>query len=399
MVVASTPVLRRVEFDLQSFASVYGIEFNKMWSSVSLSEINEDEAAIARKFLNLLANGTEVSEEKLLLVKSEEGTPINVYGASLFRESLENENLVIKFGQNVFPCEFDGTTVSVGNLSGEFVFTNKEAADGTGYQLVTIELNPNDDPYTTYPVNVAVQKGINLVKPMFKAALKDGGIAQFFNVPSTGGGDGSPTYNLQDLEVGEYAISALHQYEKKDTTYGLYCYVIELEGGFKVWAKGGSQNQLLQADEEKGTKSNKRFAALSAKVKNAPYKLKIGKIESYQKGNETKWSINNQIMPGVPKQLGGYPTKVIQQVSELALAPSTSAEIVFNNKGQAIAWATEQGLTDSEAQKCFVQLDPKLPKQERQVQFMTLVSDALKATIQSTIEVASSEISEDDIPY
>lgn len=397
MVVATPSTLRRVEFDLQSFASVYGIEFPKMWGSVSLGEIDEDEAEIARKFLNLLANGTEVSEDKLLLVKSEDGTPVNLYGASLFRESLDNENLVIKFGNNIFPCEFDGTTVTVGQLSGEFVFTDKEASDGTRYQLVTIELNPNDDPYTTYPVNVAVQKGINLVKPMFKAALRDGGIAQFFNVPSTGG-EGTPTYNLQDLEVGEYAIAALHQYEKKDTTYGLYCYVIELEGGFKVWAKGGSQNQLLQADEEKGTKSNKRFAGLSAKVKNAPYKLKISKIESYQKGTETKWSINNQIMPGVPKQIGAYPTKVIQQ-APLQLEAASNAEIVFNNKTQAIAWAIEQGLTDSEAEQCFVQINPKLAKQDRQIQFMTLVGDALKATIQPTIEVMSSEISEDDIPY
>lgn len=407
--VATAPQLRRIELNLEVLASVYFIDrFSKEWETASLSELDEDEAAIARKLLMLLANGAEVSEDKLILVKLENGTPVNVYGASVFRESLDNDNLIVKFGNNTFPCTFDGTTLKVGQLTGEFVFTDKKSADGKPYQVLTAEFNPNDNPYTTYPLSVSVQKGLNLVKPMFKAALNNGGVAQFFNVPSSGGGDGSTTYNLQDLELGEYPIHAIHQYEKKDTTYGLYCYVIELVGGAKVWAKGGSQNQLIQTDEEKGTKANKRWKNLSDKVKSgAPYKLKITKKESYKKGDETKWSVTNVIMPGTPKELPPeYPFKVVEQFTESSnqvALPSTST-LSFTNQGQAIAWAIEQGLTEAEAKTLLLRVNPKSSKPDREAEFIKMVGETLRDTIQGgngntiTVEAVASELDEDDIP-
>lgn len=404
MVASVVPSLRRVNFDLETFASVYYLDrFSKQWETVSLSEIDEEEAAVARKLLGYLKGDSDidVSEDNLLLIKTENDTPVTLYGASVFRASDENEDLVVKFGNNIFPLTFDAKSkeIKVGSLTGEFVFLNKETADKKPYQVLVAELNPSDDPYLTYPLAVSVQKGLTLTKPQFNAAIASGaGVAQFFSVPGTGG-NGGTTYNLEDLELGEYPIAAIHQYEKKDKTFGLYCYVLELEGGAKVWVKGGSQNQLVQTDEEKGTKSNKRFKKLSTAIKSgSPYKLKISKKESYKKKENgvevTKWSVTNVIMPGVTRTISpDLPLKQIEQ------AKPELPEVKLLSQTELIQWAVSQGLTEAEANSIAAKLPKNMSREKKQDEFFIQVGQYLKSTIQTVDIEATSEIAPEDLPY
>ncbi len=306
------PEVINIKFNLDLLPSVLYLQFKSTkttdFTSIDLSAIDEDEQKHPLALLAGLKGDSEtpLNLEKLLLVKLAHGIPDGVYGASLYRESSDSDALVIKFGQNTFPVTLKGKEISVGSFSGEFAWETKKTLDGTTYQKVWLELVSETDPYTYYTVSLAIPKEVKIKKPVFTAALNSGqGIAQFLNpVPVNDGSGFAHTFSLEDLEIGEYKIERIEQYKKSDTTYGLFCYKIFLEGGVSVFAKGKSVKQMGQTAEEKGNgESNKAFHALANKIKSGiPHKLSIVDKREWENATGKHVDVTHAIVRGVPSQ-------------------------------------------------------------------------------------------------
>lgn len=394
-----------IKFNLDLLPSVLYLQFKSTkptdFTSIDLNAIDKDEHKHPLALLAGLKGDNEIplNLEKLLLVKLAHGIPDGVYGASLYRESLDSDALVIKFGQNIFPVTMKGKEISVGNFTGEFAWETKKKLDQTTYQKVWLELVSEVDPYTYYTVPLAIPKEVEIKKPVFTAALNSGqGIAQFLKpVPLNDGSGFAHTFSLEDLEIGEYKIERIEQYKKTDTTYGLYVYKIFLEGGVSVFAKGKSVKQLGQSAEEKGNgESNKAFHALATKIKSGePHKLMIADKREWENATGKHTDVTHAIVRGLPStESPTLPTEGIDDKQTEEVIPF-DWRVFAQSLGitpERIAEVSHSGLE----QEVIDSIDINLSPAAKHELFEKRIKEIL---IAASEETEATEIPESELPY
>ena len=387
------PQVKNININLELLPSVLYLELDEKekWVELDLAQVEE------KHYPELLLKGLRgeneqpVITEKLFLVKATKGVAEAVYGASLFRASKESKDLVIKFGENVFPVALTGKTVQVGNFTGEFQWQSKETSAGVPYQYCVLELVSDDDPYLYFNIPIAWLKDLKILKPQFNAAFNtELGIAQYLKVHDEVAF--TQCYNLEDLPLGEYAITSLERIKKTDTTYGLFCYKIHLVIGIPVWAKGSSQTQLSQDVDEKGQgESNKKFDALSLKIESGePYKLKIIDKEEYETRGEKRVNVRHSIVRGEVKGLSPeIPMKVIEQVPK---------KEIFDWAGEAMTLGISEEVIEEMARKDVPNLVAEIPETLSSKQKQDLFQAKVKSLLETkAVSVATSETL--DLPY
>lgn len=390
----SLPQVKNININLDLLPSVLYLELDETekWIEIGLDQVEE------KHYPELLLEGLRgeneqpVITENLFLVKADKGVAEALFGASLFRASKESGDLVIKFGQNVFPVKVTGKTVQVGNFTGEFQWQNKETSAGVPYQYCVLELVSDDNPYLYFNIPVAWLKDLKILKPQFNAAFNtELGIAQFLKVHNEIAF--THCYNLEDLLIGEYSILSLERLKKTDTTYGLFCYKIHLAIGVPVWAKGNSQIQLSQDVDEKGQgESNKKFDVLCAKIESGePYKLKIIAKEEYETRGEKRVNVRHSIVRGEVKGLSPeIPMKVIEQAPE-----KESFDWVKEAMALGLSQNVIQEIIEKDIPKLISEIPDNLTYNQKQDLFQVKVKGLLETKAVS--EVAAPETL--DLPY
>lgn len=391
------PQVKNIKINLDLIPSVLYLDLDEQekWIGIGLDQVEE------KYYPELLLeglrgeNGQPVITENLFLLKTDKGVVEALFGPSLFRASKDSKDLVIKFGENLFPVTLTGiNTLQVGNFTGEFQWQSKETSAGVAYKLCVLEIVSEDNPYVYFNIPIAWLKDLKVSQPQFKAAFNtELGIAQLLKVHDEV--TFTHCHNLEDLPLGEYAITSLERLKKTDTTYGLFCYKIHLSNDISVWAKGNSQTQLSQDVDEKGQgESNKKFDILAAKIERGEqYKLKIIAKEEYESRGKTRVNVRHSIVRGEVKGLSPeIPMKVIEQVFP-------EKESSFDWVKEAVALGLSQNAIQEIAEKdvpIFVaEIPENLSSKQKQDLFQAKVRDIIKA--KAVGEMAAFEALE--LPY
>lgn len=378
------PQVKNININLDLIPSVLYLELDEKekWINIGLDQV--EEKYYPELLLEGLRGDTEVSvtTEKLFLVKANEGVAEALFGASLFRASKDSKDLVIKFGENIFPVKVTGKTIHVGDFTGEFQWQSKETSAGVPYQYCVLELVSDDNPYLYFNIPIAWLKDLKILKPQFNAAFNtELGIAQYLKVHDEV--TFTQCYNLEDLPLGEYAITSLERLKKTDTTYGLFCYKIHLAIGIPVWARGNSQTQLSQDVDEKGQgESNKKFDVLSAKIESGePYKLKIIAKEEYENRGEKRVNVRHSIVRGEVKGLSPeIPMKVIEQAPE-----KESFDWVKEAVGLGLSPHVIQEIAEKDVPNLVAEIPETLSSKQKQDLFQAKVKSLLETKVVSEV--------------
>ena len=240
-----------MKFDVSTFSFLNEQDFTPGYSNVSQADLQQQvmdamalglapedmpEVAVIESFDYLLQQMKpaclgDFDDSYVLGVKADEnGMVEQVYGPAVL--SNEDGAIIIKAGANQFPLTINGTSATCGSLSGDIEVVEKGEAPN---QYLSVSF----DVYLPAPIDQGIEIPFVLdkdaaipAKGKFKQDLKAGAIAQYLRKA----GQGGSWVGMNDLSIGEYAVTALAENEPHPD-YGR-SWTMTLEGVGDVRSKG-----------------------------------------------------------------------------------------------------------------------------------------------------------------
>lgn len=231
-------------FRKEEFPSLAFEEYLNTWSSLGIEELSPSEAELMTIFLSYAGDYDSLDLSNVLLVKAAEGGILkDVYGPSLFKK--QDDQLVLKVGNNEFEVRQEKMSLFVGQLEGTLSFEDRPTkiklkdANGEEYEVeiynATCDLMPADGTELEFRVRCSWNSESNPQPGAIKAAMRRGeSIARYFRaVPAKS--EGGNTLKMQDLGEGEFKLAGTRK-----LAGGKYgdSYILELADGRSVWARG-----------------------------------------------------------------------------------------------------------------------------------------------------------------
>lgn len=251
-----------MKFDATTFSFLNEQEFMAGYSSVSQHDLQNQvmeamalglspddlpEIRVIEAF-DTIINGVapaligEFDGENVLAVKADANGMVEaVYGPAIFRG--EDGGLVLKCGANLCAFTHKGTEGVCGSLTGDIEVVEKEgrSEDGGAETYLSVSF----DVYLAAPIDETIEipfildADSKVSKGKFKQDLKAGKIAQYLRPVPSGGN----WVSMNDLELGEYALTALEE-NPPHAEYGR-SWTMTLEGVGSVRSKGKQFQQKL----------------------------------------------------------------------------------------------------------------------------------------------------------
>lgn len=278
----------------------------------------------------------KINEQELLFVEADNDSILQrIYAPAVWRT--EDNEVVLRVGGNQFPVTQTPNEFKCGRLTGDLDFETKENASKEKYLLARIHWeNPQGILYITNlrldtNQTLKTEADCTALKRAITKAIKSGeSIAPFLSVI----GQGASTIAMQDLEMGEFLIDSITLLEIEQDDDKRTVYILNLEDGRKVWAKGGVA-RVLQDPARKWEKSLIKRGKIEIKTTNLPEKvlaiwkfsetspvtLKVGQTTKLKNGNV---SVACQLVERSPQFTGG--SKLHQaQLQEATLLPGADS--------------------------------------------------------------------------
>ena len=237
-------------FDRDEFPGVTLLEFERDWTDLKLTDLDDDEMQIVTNFMAFLPESlNEEFSETVLVAFSQDGVLERLYGPAIFRASEDDDSLVLRMGGNLYPVEqLEGNKFAIKqkgkiSLDGELISgeakTAKIKIDG---EETEVEFNPTSISFlpsegdTDYQISCILDLQAQPTSGAIRRALKKGdSLGQFLVTPPSGNGGAMP---MTEIEVGEYNVLEI---EETETQYGT-SYILTLENGDRVWSAGSAVN-------------------------------------------------------------------------------------------------------------------------------------------------------------
>jgi len=288
---------------------------------LSESEFQQFEALIAY----LPPTETLNTQEVLLVMADSNGVLERVYAPALF--ATEEGSIILRVGSNTWPVTQEPGKFSVGSLTGYLNVEMKENLKEEQYMLVSVNFSDDADT-ASFSIGVRLSQESELTQVQLqKLFAKGGSIVPHLMVAGTGG-TGGDVGKMHELGVGEYALTDIEQVEiagkpakdGKPEEQPRTSWILELETGDRVWAKGTIIRLLKDDSSSSWIKTCVRLAKATVEDTKTgfklslatPHTLKISNIVEMTRG----FSVTCQIVERAPL---GVP--VLPSVGVAAIAP------------------------------------------------------------------------------
>ena len=293
--------------------------------TLSLLEFEQFEALMA-----FLPVTEELNTREVLLVQADSsGTLERVYAPALF--ATEEGDTILRVGSNIWPVTQAKGTFSVGSLTGFLNVEMKENFKKEQYMVVTV-LFSDDSDTASFSIGVRLLPESEVTQVQLqKLVVKGESIAPHLMVAGQGG-SGGDVGKMHELPLGEYALVGVEQVEiaGKDGEQPRTSWILELETGKRIWAKGGIIRLLKDVTSSNWMKScvNRAIGTMEATKTGfklslcVPHTLKISKIEEMSRG----YSVTCQIVERAALGVAALPS-----VGVAAIAPAIPQKQLVGN--------------------------------------------------------------------
>ena len=220
---------KTIEFATETFPLLTLREnFDKTWNPIGLNEIDPKEREPLLMFLEELGyeNIPGFKADDVLLVKSERGVILAVYGPAIWRDG---ENIVLRVGGNNFPVTQKEDKLACGNLKGKLTVNEEETLEGEKYPMMYASFVSKSRDVYIIPVKLATKDLGLTVADVTAVVVNEEPILPLLSPVPT------PAIKMQELGVGEWPI---HPYiSQSEGEYGTI-YKLHLTDGPAVLARG-----------------------------------------------------------------------------------------------------------------------------------------------------------------